>query len=446
MPKVAKMCLNYGIEHFKGTNLFKKDTYINSKSQTGQYLKLFALIAVAYLFFGSSGAFASGVFDQLVDRIRDQFLGQSGGGPRTSGVRHLFGVICYLLGLVCAISGILKFKDHVDSPPNHPLKSAVARLFIGGAFLSMPTIIDAMVDTIGLVSPGSEAYAETPVIAGGLGNIVENIRGSFKSPARLFSMISYLFGVAFGIWSLAEFIRTADSPAQNPVRRPIMILLTGSALLTMPTIISALISTFDVFALIAMPSSGMEGAPGSSLALDQILVRVVTDLHRPLIYMAGHAATIGGLAFAMIGVFRLMKSAQDGPKAPWGSGTIGTFLAAGALLSIANFMGGVEISIFGKAGELSTYAVLANSEGMDPLVVNRANQAIQAVFMFVQIVGYISFVRGVFILRSFGEGDQQASMSAGLTHIFGGAVAANLTALIGAVQTTLGLVGLTFAS
>ena len=138
-----------------------------------------------------------------------------------------------------------------------------------------------------------------------------------------------------------------------------------------------------------------------------------------------------------------MKSAQDGPRAPWGMGTIGTFLSAAALLSIQNFMGGAQLSLFGT-NVVSTYAVMADAQNMDAMLATRANQAVQAVFMFVQIVGWFSFVRGIFILRSYGEGDGQASMSAGFTHIIGGALAVNLTALVNAVQETLGLVGLTF--
>ena len=55
------------------------------------------------------------------------------------------------------------------------------------------------------------------------------------------------------------------------------------------------------------------------------------------------------------------------------------------------------------------------------------------------IVGLISFVRGIFIIRSVAEGSGQASIMAGVTHLVGGALAVNLGPLLAAVQWTLGI-------
>jgi len=72
---------------------------------------------------------------------------------------------------------------------------------------------------------------------------------------------------------------------------------------------------------------------------------------------------------------------------------------------------------------------------------------ITSVLKFVILIGLISFVRGLFIIRSVAEGNQQASMMAGVTHIVAGSVAVNLGPLINAVQTTLGITayGITFS-
>jgi hypothetical protein len=55
------------------------------------------------------------------------------------------------------------------------------------------------------------------------------------------------------------------------------------------------------------------------------------------------------------------------------------------------------------------------------------------------VLGWISFIRGWFIIRDVAEGSQQASLMAGLTHLFGGALAINLGPVLNAAQTTLGL-------
>ena len=71
-----------------------------------------------------------------------------------------------------------------------------------------------------------------------------------------------------------------------------------------------------------------------------------------------------------------------------------------------------------------------------------------AILKFLAIVGFVSFVRGIFIVRDVAEGNNQASIMAGMTHIIGGALAVNLGPLLTAVQTTLGITqyGITFAA
>lgn len=409
---------------------------IKEKQKRASYQRSLWALALLFLVAIPDSAAHAGVWDDVVASI----------GISLERVPKLMAAIAYITGMAFVISAIFKFKDHVDSSGRESLKSPIVRLIIGGALIALPTVMEAMINAIGYrVSSGVPGeYPIGGIANGGLGALVENLSASFSDPERLFSVLTYLFGLGFAIWALVEFVKTADNPgAQAPIRRPIMILLTGSALLALPTVTAALRSIMTSVAAFQYGSNGLQGGQTGSMALDQILVNLVTNIHGPLIGLLGDVCFIAGLAFAMVGVFRLMKSAQDGPKAPWGMGTIGTFLSAAALLSLGNFMGGAQVSLFGT-NVVSTYAVLAQSQEMDAELATRANQAIQAVFMFVQIVGWFSFVRGIFILRSYGEGDGQASMSAGFTHIIGGALAVNLTALVNAVQETLGLVGLTF--
>ena len=75
---------------------------------------------------------------------------------------------------------------------------------------------------------------------------------------------------------------------------------------------------------------------------------------------------------------------------------------------------------------------------------------IAAIVAFVAIIGWVSFIRGLFILRGVSEGSGQASMMAAVTHIIGGAIAVNLGGFIMAVQNTLGItdmnIGINFSS
>ncbi len=57
--------------------------------------------------------------------------------------------LAYLVGIVLAVLGILKIKDHVENPNNAPLKEGAIRIAAGGALFALPIITDAMLSTIG---------------------------------------------------------------------------------------------------------------------------------------------------------------------------------------------------------------------------------------------------------------------------------------------------------
>ena len=61
----------------------------------------------------------------------------------------LISAIAYLFGVLIAVLGILKIKDHVENPTQTPLKDGAIRLAAGGALFALPIITEAMLNTIG---------------------------------------------------------------------------------------------------------------------------------------------------------------------------------------------------------------------------------------------------------------------------------------------------------
>jgi len=57
--------------------------------------------------------------------------------------------IAYLFGLLLGVLGILKVKDHVEQPTQHPLKDGAIRIAAGGALFALPIVMEAMLNTIG---------------------------------------------------------------------------------------------------------------------------------------------------------------------------------------------------------------------------------------------------------------------------------------------------------
>ena len=60
----------------------------------------------------------------------------------------LISSLAYLFGVLLAVLGVMKLKDHVENPSQTPLKDAAIRLLCGGALFSLPIILEAMTSTI----------------------------------------------------------------------------------------------------------------------------------------------------------------------------------------------------------------------------------------------------------------------------------------------------------
>lgn len=269
----------------------------------------------------------------------------------SSELPYLLAGIAYMAGLVLAVMGVLKLKDHVLNPNQTPLSESLKRFIVGGAFFSLPIVTQAAYNTV----------------ADGIG---EHQQTSFHVTA---------------------------------------------------------------------------GA-GLNQGLDAMLTALMADIWTPVHTLVGGFAYLAGLVLVVIGISRLLKSSQEGPRGPGGVGTIMTFLVGGALLSADAMMGAFSSSMFGTA-TVATYADLTFSSGLTGPELDHIHNVISAVLAFLMVIGWVSFIRGWFIVRDVAEGSQQASLMAGMTHIFGGALAVNLGPVLNAVQQTFGITayGISFA-
>jgi hypothetical protein len=66
-----------------------------------------------------------------------------------SDIPGLFSALAYLFGIMLAVLGIMKIKDHVENPGQTPLKDGAVRLLAGGALFAIPIVSEAMFSTIG---------------------------------------------------------------------------------------------------------------------------------------------------------------------------------------------------------------------------------------------------------------------------------------------------------
>lgn len=386
----------------------------------------------------------------------------------------LVAAVAYLLGLLMTVSGLYKVRDHIDDPMRVTLKEPVVRLLTAGAFFALPTIFEAMYNTMvgGLGFAGtfssivSGAYffwstesqsleCGTTLIptfsTGTLGEVICNMMLNSASAPAFMTSLSYMMGLIFGVWAVVKFRDHALNPSQVSIWEGISRFLAGGAFFALPAMVVIVKDSFLPGSIAGIsPTVGIttnttfreDGSIscGATNSLDQAMACLMEDLLGPSHVVLNFFCFVAGMIFIMIGISRLIKSAQEGPKGPGGMGTVTTFVIGGLLLSATTILRAASSTMFGST-VTATYANLSYTTGMSADETEAVYHVISAVLKFMIIIGMISFVRGLFIIRDVAEGNQQASTMAAVTHIVGGALAVNLGPLLNAVQTTLGITG-----
>ncbi len=385
----------------------------------------------------------------------------------------------YLFGLLLGVLGILKIKDHVENPDQTKLKDGVIRLLIGGTLFALPSIYHAMYATIADDGLGGLSFGRSIVAAAGfaysleskssctlgllnadLGDVLcASILHTAVIPSFL-SAISYIMGLALGLWALVKIRDHVENPTQTKISEGISRLIAGGMFFALPVLIEVGRSTVSPIALLPHTNTGFNetgnltggggivgiftsflpggGPAGGGAGLSGALFKFMDTLLGPATILLSWFGYVAGAILIMVAIMRVIKSAQEGPKGPGGIGTIMTFITGGALISFNTLMTAFTTSFFNLPAT-QTYATLQYTTGMGPGEIAHAHIVISAILKFMIILGLISFIRGIFIIRDVAEGKQQASVMAGVTHMIGGSLAVNLGPLLNTVQETLGI-------
>lgn len=273
-----------------------------------------------------------------------------------------------------------------------------------------------------------------------LGDVITNLVNSFSNAPDVLAATSYLLGLVLGCWAVFKFKDHVDSPGQVPLSEGVKKLLAGGMFLALPMAMTAMVNTLTKGIANASLGGKHSGVGGGGQSLDAVAVAVMSSVSGPLGNMLSAFSYLSGIALALIGINRLTKSSQEGPRGPGGIGTIMTFVSAGALMSAGSMMGAFSSSLF-NSSDVKTFSALQDpvASSLDPIEIERVQSVIDACLAFLIFVGWIAFLRGWFVLRSVADGNSQASMMQAFTFLFGGALAVNLGPLINAIQETLGI-------
>lgn len=295
-----------------------------------------------------------------------------------------------------------------------------------------------------VILSGGDAEAAGPKLS----NLVTNVTVSWGKFQSVLSAVAWLMGAGLGTIAIFKFKDHVDNPQQTPLSAGVKRMLAGGMFLSLPFMMNAVRgSVFGNRAIGAdtLKNTGWTTATLSPGGLDKMVVDVMSNIGGPLEDMLTAFSYLAGIALLLVGISRLTKRLEEGPRGPAGFGTIMTFIASGALFSFGDSMGSFTSTVFGDSSLMSNIAINAN------VITNATDRAriekvLEGVEVFVMIVGYIAFIRGWFVLKNFADGQQGkgATMSEGLVFLFGGTFAINLGELINALQNTVGVGAMTF--
>lgn len=390
----------------------------------------------------------------------------------------------YVIFHLFAFLALFQFMSAGAAHATDPLGSIVGAIFglsstfsgflagissaISGAMSAAATLISSVLGSVGSVltaaglgplwtaimnwvfGVGTCGEAATPT-GTSVGRVICNVVISTQMIPGFISGLAYMAGILMAVTGLIKLKDHVLNPNQTPLSDSMKRFVAGGAFFALPIVTTAArtlvwgsgANQISSYSTVYSTSGGGGGTGffaqvGGGYGLDSMLVALVGDIIQPIMNLFGAFGYIAGLVFIVIGISRLIKTAQEGPRGPAGIGTIMTFLTAGILFSLEGIMGSFSTSLFGD-NIIETYGVLDQSTG-DVAVDKHIESVISAVIAFMFIIGWVSFIRGFFIIREVSEGGQ-ASLMAGMTHIFGGALAVNLGPMMMAVQSTFGLNG-----
>lgn len=295
-----------------------------------------------------------------------------------------------------------------------------------------------------LAMPGQAlaACAATNTAGGVICNIATVVG---TGPVHLLSAVCYLLGLYFamtGVFKFKEHVDTAGSGGREaPLSGAIKRFVGGGMLLSSPYMASAVQGTL----LAGGPGLGSSGiATGATSAADQMVVNFITDIAGPSLTILVIFGYVSAIILLIVGILRLMKTEQEGPRGPAGLGTAMTFLASGALFSFADMAGVATSTVFGSANANAKTMAVINTSVIPAADAAQVYPLIDSMMVFIMIVGLIAFMRGWFVLKAFADGNSQVTIAQALTFLIGGAMAINLGTLVNFLEASVGVSGITF--
>lgn len=282
-----------------------------------------------------------------------------------------------------------------------------------------------------VLAPTSAAWAQT---------VGDSITSGMTGVATMPILINYIAYIAGAVVAVTGMLKVKDhvvAPDRTPLSHGLWRLGAAGLLLALPPVAALLMRTILTSSVFGTTTAAttVPMSMSASPSLDQMMINLIANIKAPMGFLIWSLSAILGLFFLVTAFVRMAKGAgQDGPRGSLGSGTVGRVVVGAILLSLAATADIFTTTIFGGAGAQFTGM---NIPGVSAATLEHAESVMAAILVFVQIIGFIAFMRGFLMLRALADGNNGISTAAAATHIVGGAVAINISPALKVIQETV---------
>ena len=173
----------------------------------------------------------------------------------------------------------------------------------------------------------------------------------------------------------------------------------------------------------------------------QLLERGV-DLIAPLQALVVATCFVIGLLFIMRAITGMAAAYErrriGGSSAGSYTGPLMLFFVGSLLISLSTVIGAFLMSLFLQPENVSAEQVFSYApEITKPLSAEISKRAVIALVRFAQFIGFLGFVRGLFLLSRAGNGGMVGDSGRGVTHLIAGSLAINIVVVLQMLENLL---------
>lgn len=173
--------------------------------------------------------------------------------------------------------------------------------------------------------------------------------------------------------------------------------------------------------------------------LAEMFIAFVVDIFVPARRLILILCYIAGLGLLVLSFLRMLKHSNSlYHQAPSALGTMMTFLTGFVLMRLPSWLDAFALTIFGTGASRGT-SILSYTTTADSRFDALNHVLNNAIFEILSLIGLIAFIRGIFVLRACSDGRPSATAGSAFMHMLGGVALWHISAIVDAVQTTLGI-------